>query len=213
MQAQSLSWVDFQQIAHDCLEDLRVGGVFLEEAQPLLEKIHIEFPLTNMVQVLVELEQGSAEESHADGEDLRLAVTLVVHGAQFEPLHILGSEVGGFLVKDGPAVAGGLSRPGVERGHFDCLLGVEEDVAGLQVAEGVTAVVQLALGQHDGQQQVPEFALGEAAALLPADGYLGGEQLRVVVVLDLRGGRGTVSSPVLEQTPPSSKWWSTGSSR
>ena len=53
-------------------------------------------------------------------------------------------------------------------------------------------------------EEVPELGLGEFSALGHAVSDLGGEQFGEEIVFDLDRGWGTVTSPVVEQTPPSS---------
>ena len=130
----TLQRVHFQQVADHRSVNVWIVSVLLENSQSSAEQLPVNVSLSNPENILHWLEATGREKGQPHGENLRLAVIFVIHGTQLEPDNIFRRKIVKSFLEDCSLEGGKVARPRELAGYLSLLVGVEENVFGLQIS-------------------------------------------------------------------------------
>lgn len=173
--------------------------VLVVHAPPLLHQqvqVVLVHGLGGGVEWLHAADHGCLEASHPDAEGLGFVLVQVgLVRSRDAGLDLLGRQVCLLFLEDSLVVVGCFGGEGEQVGDLDLTLLVDENVVGADIPDLGGQLAEVVCGGHQRVEQVPDFGLIKVAAQLASVLEFVGQDIRVVIEVDLREGRSTLMVP------------------
>ena len=161
----------------------------------IVEPLLIEVSVFKVVQIFVVSHISNTKGSQTDRKGLGYFSRTLENVSPCHPLEIFRRQVSWLFVHSFLDI-GYLQRPREWGGHSDPSVFVEEGVIRSDINKVLSALIGLVPGPDQGVQEEPNLYLGEFGLLAPAIIDLFGQQVGVVVIVDLDRVRCTRALPV-----------------